>query len=69
MMPFVNIRIVKQAIAADPAGKKAAISEKVTAAIAEATGLPQSDVWLVFDEVDAENWYLGENSVHKLRFE
>jgi 4-oxalocrotonate tautomerase len=69
MMPFVSIRIVKQAIAADPAGKKAAISEKVTAAIAEATGLPQRDVWLVFDEVDAENWYLGENSVHKLRFE
>lgn len=68
-MPFVSIRIVKQAIAADPAGKKAAISEKVTAAIAEATGLPQRDVWLVFDEVDAENWYLGENSVHKLRFE
>jgi len=62
-MPFVSIHIVKQAIAADPAGKR------VTAAIAEVTGLPQSDVWLVFDEVDAENWYLGPDSVHKPRFE
>jgi 4-oxalocrotonate tautomerase len=69
MMPFVNIRIVRQAIAADPVGKKAAISQKVAAVIAEETGLPQSDVWTVFEEVEAENWFLGQNSVQKLRFD
>ena len=31
-MPFVNIRIVREAIASDPEGKKAAIADKVTSA-------------------------------------
>ncbi|MBN9025871.1 MAG: tautomerase family protein, partial [Rhizobiales bacterium] len=52
-MPFVNIRIVKEVIASDPAGKKAAIAAKVTEAIKEATGLGDSDVWVVFEEVQA----------------
>ncbi|TIW02357.1 MAG: 4-oxalocrotonate tautomerase, partial [Mesorhizobium sp.] len=43
-MPFVNIRIVKEVIAADPAGKKADIAKKVTSAIIEATGLGNNDV-------------------------
>lgn len=68
-MPFVNIRIVKQAIAADPDGKKYAIAEKVAASIAEATGLPKSDVWIVFEEVEARDWFLGTESVYKMRFE
>lgn len=67
-MPFVNIRLVRQAIAADPAGKKQAIAEKVAAAVAEATGLPAREVWIVFEEVEAADWYLGPDSVHSLRF-
>jgi 4-oxalocrotonate tautomerase len=66
-MPFVNIRIVKEVIASDPEGKKAAIAEKVTGAIHEATGLPKSDVWVVFEEVAARDWYVGPSSVEKLR--
>ena len=67
-MPFVNIRIVKEVIAADPAGKKAAIGSRVAAAISEATGLPPHDVWVVFEEVAARDWYVGADSVEKLRF-
>lgn len=66
-MPFVNIRIVKEVIAADPAGKKAAISKQVTAAIVAATGLSNEDVWVVFDEVNARDWYVGEVDVETLR--
>ena len=67
-MPFVNIRLVKEVIAADPAGKKAAISKKVTEAIVAATGLTNEDVWIVFEEVPARNWYLGQTDVETLRF-
>jgi 4-oxalocrotonate tautomerase len=47
-MPFVNIRIVKEVIADDPAGKKEAIARAVTDAIRGQTGLGQNDVWVDF---------------------
>jgi 4-oxalocrotonate tautomerase len=67
-MPFVNIRIVKEAIAADPAGKKAAISKQISTVIAAATGLPKEDVWIVFEEVNARDWYLGDIDVETRRY-
>ena len=66
-MPFVNNRIVREANASDPQGKKSAIAEKVVGAIAEATGLGKSDVWVVFEEVAARDWYVGPSSVEKMR--
>lgn len=66
-MPFVNIRIVREAIAADPAGKKADISKAVTDAIIKATGLTQNDVWVVFEEVAARDWFLGHTDVETIR--
>ena len=66
-MPFVNIRIVKEVIASDPEGKKAAIAEKVAAAITEVAGVGKSDVWVVFEEVAARDWYVGDASVASLR--
>ena len=66
-MPFVNIRIVKEVIAADPAGKKARISKAVTDAIIRETGLTKNDVWVVFDEVLARDWYVGDTDVETLR--
>jgi 4-oxalocrotonate tautomerase len=67
-MPFVNIRIVKEVIAADPAGKKAQISKAVTDSITAVTGLAREDVWVVFEEVAARDWYLGYTDVETLRF-
>lgn len=67
-MPFVNIQIVKEVIAADPKGKKAQISKAVTDAITAATGLNREDVWVVFEEVAARDWYLGDTDVETLRY-
>jgi 4-oxalocrotonate tautomerase len=66
-MPFVNIRIVKEVIADDPIGKKSAMSAKIAAAISETAGIPKEDVWIVFEEVAARDWFVGDASVHQLR--
>jgi 4-oxalocrotonate tautomerase len=66
-MPFINIRLVKEVIANDPEGKKAEIARKVTDAITEATGLAEDDVWVVFEEVAARDWFVGSTSVHARR--
>ena len=66
-MPFVNIRIVKEVIASDPEAKKAAIAEKVAAAITDIAGVGKNDVWVVFEEVAARDWYVGPVSVESLR--
>ena len=66
-MPFVNIQIVREAIAADPAGKKAEISKAVTEAIIAATGLTKNQVWVVFEEVAARDWYVGDTDVETIR--
>ena len=66
-MPFVNIRIVKEVIADDPAGKKQTIADGVVEAINKATGIARDDVWVVFEEVAARDWYVGEVSVESRR--
>jgi 4-oxalocrotonate tautomerase len=67
-MPFVNIRLVKELIADDPAGKKAAIAKGVSDAITKTTGLGDNDVWIVFEEVAARDWTIGPATVESLRF-
>ena len=66
-MPFVNIRLVREVIADDPATKKAAMAEKIVATIAETTGISKNDVWVVFEEVAARDWFVGDSSVHDRR--
>ena len=66
-MPFVNVRIVKEVIASDPKGKKARISQAVTEAIIRETGLSKNDVWVVFEEVLARDWYVGDTDVETMR--
>lgn len=66
-MPFVNIRIVKEVIAGDPAGKKAEISRRVTDAVASAAGVPEDAVWVVFEEVSEKDWFVGKTSVEAMR--
>ncbi len=67
-MPFVNIRLVKELIADAPAKTKAAMGKRIAETISEVTGLPPQEVWIVFEEVEAKNWYLGTNDVETLRF-
>ena len=66
-MPFVNIRIVKEVIASDPAGKKEAIATGVIDSINKATGIAKDDVWVVFEEVAARDWYVGDINVETRR--
>lgn len=66
-MPFVHIRIVKEAIAADPAGKKARIGKAIADVISAETGLPPQDVSIVFDEVNARDWFVGDVTVEAMR--
>ena len=54
-MPFVNIRIY------EGWGKERLneIAKRVTAAITDVTQLPKEAVWVVFEEVDPPDRYVG----------
>ena len=66
-MPFVNIQLVREVIATDPDTKKSLIAQGVVRAITEATGLTSEDVWVVFEEVAAHDWYVGPTNVEVRR--
>ena len=62
-MPFVNIRIVK----GHSKERKDEISRRVTEAISEVARLPKDAIWVVFEDVEAEHWYVGGNAVSDIR--
>jgi 4-oxalocrotonate tautomerase len=66
-MPMVNIKIVRENIGADPEAKKARIAARVADAISEETGIAKTSVWVVFDEVAAKDWWVGDESVEQRR--
>ena len=62
-MPFVTIRILK----GHPQERKNEISRRVTGAISELAHLPKEAVWVVFEDVEAEDWYVGGTTVAELK--
>jgi 4-oxalocrotonate tautomerase len=62
-MPFVTIKILK----GHPQERKDEMSRRVTSAIAELAGLPREAVWVVFEDVSSEDWYLGGVTVDSIR--
>lgn len=66
-MPFVNIRLVREVIADDPETKKAKIADKIVEAVNDVTGIARDDVWVVFEEVAALDWYVGDKNVETRR--
>jgi 4-oxalocrotonate tautomerase len=62
-MPFVNIRILK----GHSQERKDEISRRVTAAISEIAQLPKDAIWVVFEDVTADDWYVGGSTVAALR--
>ena len=62
-MPFVNIRLVE----GRSQQRKDEISKRVTAAISEVLQLPKNDIWVVFEDVPAGDWYVGSTTVAELR--
>ncbi|MEZ5670086.1 MAG: 4-oxalocrotonate tautomerase family protein [Alphaproteobacteria bacterium] len=61
-MPFVNIQILK----GHSQARKDEMARRITAAIAEVAELPDQAVWVVFEDVEAEDWYVGATPVSKL---
>ncbi len=62
-MPFVNIRILK----GHSQQRKDEISRRVTAAISEIAQLPKDAIWVVFEDVTSEDWYIGGTTVTELK--
>lgn len=62
-MPFVNIRIVE---GHSPA-RKDEMARRIAATISEVAEVPQEAIWVVFEDVKAEEWYVGADSVAVLR--
>ncbi len=62
-MPFVTIRILK----GHSQERKDEISRRVTAAIGEVAVLPKEAIWVVFEDVTAEDWYVGGTTVGELK--
>lgn len=60
-MPFVNIRILE----GHSQERKDEMARRITAAITDVTMLPKEAVWVVFEDVKAADWYVGESSVEQ----
>ena len=57
-MPFVNIRILK----GHSQQRKDEMSRRITAAISEIAQLPKEAIWVVFEDVTADDWYVGADA-------
>jgi 4-oxalocrotonate tautomerase len=62
-MPFVNIRLV----GGRSQERKDEISKRVVDAISDVLELPKDDIWVVFKDVPAGDWYVGSTTVAELR--
>jgi 4-oxalocrotonate tautomerase len=62
-MPFVNIRI----LAGHPQERKDEIARRVTDAISDVAKLPREVIWVVFEDVAADDWYVGPTRVSQMK--
>ncbi len=62
-MPFVNVRINK----GHSQQRKDRISERITAAISEIAEVPREAIWVVFEDIEKTDWYVGAITVAELQ--
>jgi 4-oxalocrotonate tautomerase len=62
-MPFVNIRI----LAGHSQARKDEIADRVSTAISEVAQVPKDVVWVVFEDVASDDWFVGGTSVTTLQ--
>jgi 4-oxalocrotonate tautomerase len=62
-MPFVNIKIVR----GRSEETKAKIAKGTVKSIMDATGFSEDQIWVVFEEVEKEEWFVGTRSVKELQ--
>jgi 4-oxalocrotonate tautomerase len=62
-MPFVNIRLIE----GRSQQRKDEISKRIADAISDVLELPKDDIWIVFEDIPASDWYVGSTTVAELR--
>ena len=62
-MPFVNIRILE----GHPKERKDEIARRVVDTISEVAKVPKEVIWVVFEDVTADDWYVGQSRVSELQ--
>ena len=62
-MPFVSIRMIE----GRSQQQKDEISKRVNAALSEVLELPKDDIWIVFEDITAKDWYVGGSTVAEVR--
>ena len=62
-MPFVNIRLIE----GRTSQQKDEVSRRVTDALSDVLQIPKDEVWIVFEDVSAADWYVGSTTVAELR--
>ena len=62
-MPFVNIRINS----GHSQERKNEISRRVTDAISEVAQVPKDAVWVVFEDIEKTDWWVGGTTVKELQ--
>ena len=62
-MPFVSIRLIE----GRSQEQKDEIARRVNDALSEVLELPKDDIWVVFEDVTAKDWYVGSATVAEIR--
>jgi 4-oxalocrotonate tautomerase len=62
-MPFVNIRINE----GHSQQRKDEIARRVTEAISEVAEVPQEVIWVIFEDVSRDDWYVGPTRVSQMK--
>jgi 4-oxalocrotonate tautomerase len=62
-MPFVNIRILE----GHSQQRKDEMAKRISVAISEVTEIPRENIWVVFEDVSPDAWFVGGDSVTRLR--
>jgi len=58
-MPLITIKWVE----GHNQQRRDAVARRVTAAVHDATGIPEPNIWVVFEDVKASDWYTDATSV------
>lgn len=62
-MPYVTIKFLQ----GHSQQRKDEIGRRVTDAVSEVTKLPREAVWVVFEDTNPDDWYVGGETVSSLK--
>ena len=62
-MPFVNIRILE----GHSQQRKDEMATRISAAISEVAEIQRENIWVVFEDVSRDDWFVGGDSVTRLQ--